>query len=256
MLLAAASAGQGHAGPTRLDEASPLDERAETSAGVAPNPAASAFAPRGDSYDAGRARPRREPLTLESTERMVRQGLGEAPVSMVGGATPTPDLPISPVESAEVSHKRRPPALPVQAPARDEDDSVSLAKDVAVAALKWVQGILPLGPSKPAERPVGTSGLPAEGVELPIEAASGSFSVRHDRPVAEPEISSAQRDVDRAIRSVEAAERRSGGEPTVDDVFLRALKFGRAIVSHPLTWLVVVLIGVGHFIAARAGREK
>jgi len=38
MLLAAASAGQGHAGPTRLDDASPLGERAEISAGAAPNP--------------------------------------------------------------------------------------------------------------------------------------------------------------------------------------------------------------------------
>ena len=255
MLLAAASAGQGHAGPTRLDDASPLGERAETSAGAAPNPAASGFGPAGESSDVGRARPRRETLTLESTERMVRQGLGEAPVSLVG-ATPTPDLPVSPLESPEVSRRRQPPALSVQAPVRDEDDSVSLAKDVAVAALKWVQGILPLGPSKPAERPVANSGLPAEGVELPMEVASGSFSVRPDRPVAEPEITSAQRDVDRAIRSVEAGERRSGVDPAVDDVFLRALKFGRAIVSHPLTWLIIVLIGVGHFIAVRAGREK
>lgn len=254
LALALASAGPGRAGPTHLDDASPMGERAEASAVAAPNPAASAVA--GDLTDVGRSRARREALTLESTERMVRQGLGEAPVS-VGGTTPLPPFPGSPVEAPDATRKGRPPGFAVQAPVGGDDDNPSLAKDVAVAALKWVQGILPLGPSKPAERPAGTSGVPAEGVELPMEVASGAFSVRPDRPVAEPEITSAQREVDRAIRSaVEAPDRSNAVDPVIDDVFLRAIKIGRAIVSHPLTWLVVVLIGVGQVIASRAGRGK
>jgi hypothetical protein len=223
--------------------------RAVTSTGAAPESGAGAAASRraraeGAEPGAGGGAAPRELRT------------GPAPQSTGTGAAAERLANVLPTDARRSSV---PPRTPTTQGAPADDDGLTI-KAVASTAKAWINENMPwVRGQDDADKPAVNAGPPAEGSEFAAELgldAGSSFDLRGERGAAQPGTATGERDVTFSGSSADRIERGRLAERGGENWLKEAVRFGRDLVEHPLTWIVLVLVGLVHVALSRAGRGK
>ena len=241
VLLAAGLAGHGHAGPTRLDDLPPVVDNpgSEVEASVSQPAGAAVSGVSNGTAGASVDRVKREPVTTHPGEKLLRPERLDAAFSAGPSAANTARGTPQKIEAGD---------------GRSEDNPT---KELAAAALAWMHEVLPWGGSKPSDTSRDMATTAVDGVELPADIdthRTRSFAPGGAHLAGEAHTGAGPRDV--SLSMPPATGRRSSADPAGENSLRALINFGREVVSHPLTWLVVLLIGIGHIVLSLAGRGK
>ena len=259
--LAGAIASVVHAGPVLLDDAAsaaePLD--AKIGNGATPHADSVGIGPHADPAGAVARRARADAAESNPADKPALRERREPSLSAIGRGPLPERLGRAPPDTSR--RAGGPDGSPGPARPPHADDGLATAtKSMAVAALAWINEALPWARSKPAgEQGEPKPSAPAESGEFAAEMGIDNAAAagwRADRHSAEPNAAGTAREVTFSTSTTDRPERRYEADPAGTNWVRESVKFGRELVQHPLTWLVVLVIGIAHILLSRAGRGK
>ena len=128
-----------------------------------------------------------------------------------------------------------------------------------MAALAWMRDALPWTASKPLGSASTAEATPADESLLPADLSvdqTRAFAAGGAHPTTQADPAIGQRAVSVSMPYDPGPDRRAAADPAGENSLRALINFGRDLAGHPLTWLVVLLVGIGHIVLSLAGRGK